>query len=136
MCNAEERSKACVNVDNVYIFPSTKSSANHINGWNATATTCRKANLSMVTPTSRRIRLSTKYAALDIPNCDRQHWYKHLGHTEQVNKGMYQRPLANLVTEKAGKHLYKLDAGKFYLKCYSELPTTPELQEFTPEVVS
>ena len=36
----------------------------------------------------------------------------HMGHSAQVNAGMYQRPLAVQATLKVGRHLVSMDKGK------------------------
>ena len=47
-----------------------------------------------LTATAARHRASTIYAGLDLPEGQRQIWYDHEGHSENINKFIYQCPRA------------------------------------------
>ena len=85
----------------------------HVLGWSATKFMCDLAGIkdASINATVNRARISTLYAALEVPECDREYFYTHMGHTKAVNKGTYQRPLPLLAIEKVGKHLIQFDQG-------------------------
>ena len=54
--------------------------------------------------------MSTLYAAApDVNESDRELFYKHMGQTEQVSKGTYQRPLAMETLSQIGPVLLNAD---------------------------
>ena len=108
------RSEAGVNIENDYLFPSTRNSIDHVSGWHSFHYICN--DLVLVDPqnmkaTSNRHRVSTIYAALDVPPAERQYFYKHMGHSEQINMDIYQAPLAVMEVTKIGKALLNIDGG-------------------------
>lgn len=97
------------------MFPNTGLSADHTSGWNATHRLAKEANvkrLDLVNATKQRHRISTLYCALEIQEEDRQYFYKHMGHSKEVNWGTYQYPLPILEITKVGKHLQDIDKGQ------------------------
>lgn len=106
------RKQAGVAESNKYIFANTENSDTHCGGWNATSFVLEAAGISCpeMTATGMRIKISTLYAALDDKtSADRQLFYSHMGHTEEVNRGTYQRPLAEETLEKIGGVLLDMD---------------------------
>ena len=106
---------------NKYLFASTGQSANHVEGWYCIGHLCVAAGVaepSLLTATLQRHRISTMYAALDLTQGEREAFYSHMGHTQAVNEGSYQLPLAvrNLVT--VGCHLHQFDKG--ILNCFNK----------------
>ncbi|WAR17865.1 hypothetical protein MAR_032459 [Mya arenaria] len=96
------------------LFPNTGFSADHTSGWNATHKLAKEAGvkrLDLVNATKQRHRISTLYCALEIPEKERQYFYKHMGHTKKVNWGTYQYPLPIMEITKVGKHLQDIDKG-------------------------
>lgn len=71
--------------------------------------------LDLLTATKNRHRISTIYASLDIPRNDGRFFYDHMGHSEQINKDIYQAPLALMEVIKVGKSLKQIDDGKYYI---------------------
>lgn len=51
------------------------------------------------------------FASLDMNEGDHELFYVHLGHGENMNKDIYQAPLAIDEITKAGKRLLDIDAG-------------------------
>ena len=45
----------------------------------------------------------------EVPEAEREHFYKHMGHSKSVNIGTYQYPLPLLEMTKGGKHLKVID---------------------------
>ncbi|XP_069108879.1 uncharacterized protein [Argopecten irradians] len=112
LADEELRTAAGVNPCNPFLFPNTMNSEKHIKGWHAVDSVCTRASISKtITATSMRHRASTIYAGLDIPEGERQLFYQHMGHSEQMNKNVYQCPLAVQEVTKVGKFLSNLDAN-------------------------
>lgn len=112
LTDADIRKRATVAESNIYIFANTELSDTHCSGWNCTKYVQEAASIECpeLNATGLRIKMSTMYAALDVPNdADRQLFYKHLGHTELVNKGTYQRPLAEQTLSRIGQVLSEVD---------------------------
>lgn len=118
LCCSETRQRANVLKENKYLFPNTGLSADHTSGWNATHRLAKEANvkrLDLVNATKQRHRISTLYCALEIQEEDRQYFYKHMGHSKEVNWGTYQYPLPILEITKVGKHLQDIDKGNIII---------------------
>lgn len=109
------RKAAGVAPDNSFLFASTQLSDLNYSGWHALKDTCQAlplANIKLLNATNNRHRVSTLYASLDIPECEREHFYTHMGHSAQINKNVYQTPLAVAGITKVGKNLLEIDAGQ------------------------
>ena len=105
---------------NPYVFPNTEQSQFHVLGWNTTRKMCEDANVEkpeLLTASKQRHIISTIYAALEVPEAEREHFYKHMGHSKSVNLGTYQYPLPLLEMTKVGRHLKAIDEGN--LMCNS-----------------
>ena len=115
LCDPEVRKSAGVIAQNKYVFPSTQSSNNHVSGWHVINNICAKLvleNRRLLTATKNRHRVSTWYAALELPQKERQFFYDHMGHSEQTNQSIYQAPPAIMEIVKVGKHLMNIDTGE------------------------
>ena len=78
---------------NKFIFANTGSSIYHIIGWNAINQLCKEADVQepqLLTASKQRHRVSTLYASLDVPEQDRELFFSHMGHSGDVNRGIYQ----------------------------------------------
>jgi hypothetical protein len=95
---------------NQFLFP-RRGANHHVIGSDCIASLCSKLgfNGSSITATKQRARVSTIYASLDIPENDRTFFYKHMGHSAEVNAGTYQRPLPIMAMAKVGTFLQTLD---------------------------
>ena len=114
------REMADVQCNNNYMFPCTQQSSTHVIGWQAAHRVCIDANVDQpdrLTATKMRHRVSTLYAAMDIPEAERQFFYKHMGHSEGINQNIYQAPLAESEVVKVGSHLLDMD-GKLPGSCH------------------
>ena len=72
-----------------------------------------------------RHRISILYAGLELPQAERDLFYTHMGHSESINKHVYQTPLAIQEITKVGKnlHLFKTQqvyivAGLLFIVCH------------------
>lgn len=97
--------------ENNFIFPNL-GSLRHVGGWDATVAVMKKADIecSLINATNQRARISTLYAQQDVTPHDRELFYKHLGHSAEVNQGTYQRPLPALAVQRVGGFLKALDS--------------------------
>jgi hypothetical protein len=106
------RSSSSVQDRNVFIFPSTQNSESHVSGWHAVNRVCIDAKVlrpDLLTATKMRHRVSTLYAGLDVPQSDRHVFYKHMGHSENINVNVYQVPLAVAEVRVVGPRLQQMD---------------------------
>ena len=139
LADSSVRESAGVAKSNMYLFPHTKGSCLHVSGrWHAVHRMCVAANVknpSLVTATKMRHRVSTIFAAKDIPEKDRELVYSHLGHTKQMNIDSYQAPLVEQEFLRIAPQLAHIDRCmylniyysqlvntclSYYLKCYSD----------------
>ncbi|XP_072042710.1 LOW QUALITY PROTEIN: uncharacterized protein [Amphiura filiformis] len=96
---------------NLYLFP---TKFDHVSGWHAVKNVCKKLTLKhadKITATQNRHRISTEFALMDVSPYDRDYVYKHLGHTEEVNRNVYQAPLSIKALTVVGRRLQALDRG-------------------------
>ena len=104
-----------IGINNSYLFASTRHSEVHVSGWHALNNVCSKLHLkepAKMKSTSNRHRVSTLFAALDLSKAERNHFYKHMEHSQAINQQIYQAPLAVVEVTKIGKRLLDIDQGK------------------------
>ena len=121
LTNPEVREQANVYSNNEYVFPYTRHSIGHVSGWKALEKCCQMAELDIsITATQMRHYVATLYAGLEIPDDERKRFYEHMGHTESINKDVYQSPLAIKEVTQVGRFLDQLDRGKYcsYISIY------------------
>jgi hypothetical protein len=112
LCDDKIRADVGILETNRYIFPCTQLSMEHVSGWHAVNKICLDANVrepNRLTATKMRHRASTLYAAMDVPECERLHFYKHMGHSSDINANVYQAPLAVMEITKVGVRLQEMD---------------------------
>lgn len=112
LSNTTIRAAAGVLVTNLFLFPSTQHSAEHVSGWHAVHKVCVAAKVSdptRLTATKMRHRISTIYAAMDVPQNERQFFYSHMGHSAEINADIYQTPPAIAEISKVGRCLQQMD---------------------------
>jgi len=105
------REMASVFSVNAYMFPVVTSDS-HVSGWHAVNRTCINACIEKpesLTATKMRHRVSTVYAGLEVPDSERQLFYKHMGHSAEVNIKVYQAPLAEQEICHIGRTLKYMD---------------------------
>ena len=101
-----------INTTNCYAFPSSKNSLDHVSGWHSihrVSTDAKVESPELLNPTKMRHLVSTLYAAMDVPERDRQLFYQHMGHSDKVNAAIYQAPLAHQEVTNVGRHLLQID---------------------------
>ena len=101
--------------NNPYLFASGKSSDSHCSGWHALTSICEKLpilNKTRLNATTNRHRLSTLIASQSMIESERNLFYQHMGHSEAINRNIYQAPPAIIQLIKTGKRLQSIDEGK------------------------
>ena len=119
LVDSDIRKKAGIPSGNVFIFANTQGSTFHVSGWDAINKMCLGAKVKkpeLLTATKQRHRISTLYSALDVPESEREYFYKHMGHSKAVNLGTYQYPLPVMAVTKVGRHLQAIDKGICFYK--------------------
>lgn len=117
LTDSDIRKRSGVPEANDYIFANTQGSGFHVLGWSAINRMCIEAKVKqpeLLTATKQRHRVSTLYSALDVPESERQYFYKHMGHCKAVNLGTYQYPLPIMAMTKVGRHLQAIDKGNLF----------------------
>ena len=110
-----------------------------MSGWHSVQRVCSEANISepsKITATAMRHRASTIYAAMEVPEHERQLFYKHLGHSALVNANVYQAPLAVEEVRTVGKRLQQMDNGisKYFFSLWFSSPLCSPFWLFTPSL--
>lgn len=82
LANTETRKECGVQERNHYLCPCIQSSLNHVSGWHAVRKVRIDAGVndgSLLTATKMCHRISTLYAATDVPEAERAYFYCHMG---------------------------------------------------------
>lgn len=104
------RQSVSIHPDNPYVFASTHRSKDHVIGWNAVSQICGLAGVSTkLTATKMRHRASTIYASKETSETEREAFYRHMGHSAEINKSVYQCPLALQEIVSVGQFFDQLD---------------------------
>ena len=93
LADIETKKEVNIPADNVYLFASTQGSSVHASGWHAFHNVCDKLLLKKpenMKATSNRHRVSTLFASLDLPKKECALFFKHMGHSEEMNQNTYQ----------------------------------------------
>lgn len=86
----------------------------HATGWNCVSTVAKSMGnqlkkTHLLIADKFRHRASTLYALMDLPEHEREKWYRHMGHSASINRDVYQCPLAVGEITHVGGFLQKLD---------------------------
>ena len=113
LCDSAVRKDCDVAERNSYLFPSTQQSESHVSGWHATKRVCDSAGVEckFITATKMRHYISTRYAALDLAESQRDAFYTHMGHSRAINQTIYQAPPAEREILTVGSVLQNFDKG-------------------------
>ena len=117
----KERKDIGIPSSNIYLFPSTGSSTEHASGWHSIKDVLKLIdgleNPKLLIADKYRHRASTLFAMTEIPDDQRPCFYKHMGHTESVNKEIYQCPLAIKEVTQVGRFFESLDENCSTVDC-------------------
>ncbi|XP_076105616.1 uncharacterized protein LOC143073743 [Mytilus galloprovincialis] len=124
--------------NNMYVFANTQNSLEYVNGYTAMQRVASDAGIredeaKKINATLIRHFTSTEMAAKDIPENERQYFYTHMGHSEEMNKQTYQAPLAVMEIVKVGKHLKDID-NALALRQHQDTSSSP-CKIYTAEAV-
>ena len=114
LANTSIRTECSIYKENSYLFPSTRFSEDHAGGWYAVQRVCTEVGIGIGSINATKVRhyISTRYAALDVPEQQRSYFYKHMGHSASTNANIYQAPLAEAEMLQVGSVLRQFDSGK------------------------
>ena len=119
MLNRETSLTAGVNPDNLFVFPQTLRSMHHWSGWhdvNDVVQSCQ--GVTTVNATTIRHHLSTPFADSNTNEAARILFCKHLGHSLDMNEGVYQAPRSIATMQNIGRFLRSMDDFGDNLKKY------------------
>jgi integrase len=111
IADPEIRKDGGVNKYNKFLFPSTNLSDKHVNGSDSIRAVCTKAGVNTITATKFRHRVSTKYAQIETNKQHRDAFFRHMGHSDSINRNVYQCPPAVIEVTKVGRFLQNIDSG-------------------------
>lgn len=87
LMSPKARVNAGIHPDNDYVFPQTGNSQDHCSGWHDVSFVVQSCkNMPSLNATDIRHFLSTAFAGVNNTDKVRKLFYKHLGHSEEVNK--------------------------------------------------
>ena len=140
LSSKEYRENAGVFKDNWFLFPSTADSKNHVSGWHAVEKICEKCELTnprLLTATKNRHRISTLFSIMDIPDFERRMVFQHLGHSEEINKHVYQAPAGVTEITTVGKRLLQIEKSslnsKKITKEFDDNEASQSDSDYTPD---
>ena len=99
---------------NPYVFPFTQNSLDHASGWHCVHEVCVNAKITeprRLTATKMRHRASTLYALQEVPQANREAFFRHMGHSKEVNEEVYQAPHGITEVLRVGSFLEEIDRG-------------------------
>lgn len=110
LMSSELRLAAQVHKDNDFLFPSTRKSSRHIQGSSIMYNMAKEAKIYL-TSTQMRHFLSTKFARIrsEATDGEKALWYEHVGHSESINRMVYQCPRAGATVKTVGSFLRQAD---------------------------
>ncbi|RUS68728.1 hypothetical protein EGW08_023510, partial [Elysia chlorotica] len=110
-----ERETCGVHPDNRFLFPNTQNSLDHASGYHCLRAVVRdvpnlKAPHLLIADKFRHM-VSTIFASLELPEEQRNVFIRHMGHSEAVNRNVYQCPMAVREVTRVGQFLSTIDKG-------------------------
>jgi len=110
------REECGVPLNNPYVFPYLQGSLDHVIGWHEMKQTCKEAGVSepkLITANHVRHRAATVHAGLEMPERERNAFYRHMAHSQKMDEHVYQCPLGVTEVTKVGRYLEELESGKY-----------------------
>ena len=110
----EIRAECGIAENNPFLFPNTESSLDHVIGSTSIKSVVDKLvdklkSPHLMTADKFRHRAATLFGQMDLPQENRDIFYRHMGHSEQINKDVYQCPLAIREIREVGSFLKEID---------------------------
>jgi len=110
-----ERSAVHVNKDNKYVFAYTENSLDHAIGWKELKAMCGEAKVEqpdLINANRVRHRAATVHAGLAVSEQQKKAFFRHMGHSQQIDEQVYQCPTAVAEVCLVGRYLDSLDNGE------------------------
>ena len=108
IASAEVRSHSRVHPQYMFLFPSTKYSKDAVNGWYCIEEICKAA----LNVTEIRHCALTLFSTKEASEPERKAFFEHMGHSETVNKNIYQTPKAVQEVYQIESFFYSIDDKK------------------------
>ncbi|GFR81265.1 gamma-glutamyltranspeptidase 1 [Elysia marginata] len=115
-----ERINCSIHPDNIYLFPNTQNSLDHASGYH-----CLKAVVKEVPNLKKphlliadkfRHQVSTVFASFELPKDQQSSFIRHMGHSEAINRNVYQCPMAIQEITQVGKMLSNIDSNTLNIR--------------------
>ena len=95
----DNRNELGISENNPFLFANTASSLDHAVGWQCFKAIVKMVDVKLEKPEllaadKFRQRISTLYAVLELPSHEREIFYRHIGHSGEINKNVYQCPFS------------------------------------------
>ncbi|XP_047738880.1 uncharacterized protein LOC125178653 [Hyalella azteca] len=111
LMSEENRRKAGIHPDNKFVFANIRNSKDHVCGWRDVDTVIKDSKIGRVTSTDIRHHLSTLFAETEQAETVRSLFSQHLGHSDNINRSVYQAPPAVRTLLGVGRFLQNADSG-------------------------
>ena len=108
LANLEIRKDAGVHKNNVYLRPCTHHSMSHASGWHCINEILKRLNRKgTINATKNRHRVASLLAKFKLSEKEKELIFKHFGHSQKINKDVYQTPPGLLQIANTGQKLLK-----------------------------
>ncbi|KAK3801391.1 hypothetical protein RRG08_059093 [Elysia crispata] len=109
-----ERANCNIHPDNIYLFPNTPNSLDHASGYHCLRAVVKEVpNLKkphlLIADKNFRHQVSTIFASFESPKDQQNSFIRHMGHSEAINRNVYQCPMAIHGITRVGKMLSHID---------------------------
>ena len=110
--NPNIRLEAGVNLRNNYIFPSTQNSLGHASGWLEVNDILLRLNKKgAINATRNRHRVASLLAKFHLSQKEKDLIFQHFGHSEHMNKNVYQAPPGSQQLQSTGRLLSEISSN-------------------------
>nr|XP_047142840.1 uncharacterized protein LOC124817088 [Hydra vulgaris] len=93
LTNKKVRLEGEIHKENEYIFASTQNSLGHASGWHCINDILKRLNLKgAINATKNKHRVASLLAKLHLSKKEQELIFQHFGHSERMNKDVYQAP--------------------------------------------
>ena len=135
----EIRAECGIAENNPFLFPNTESSLDHVIGSTSIKSVVDKLvdklkSPHLMTADKFRHRAATLFAQMDLPQEKRDIFYRHMGHSEQINKDVYQCPLAIREIREVGSFLKEIDTRTVHKEMHESSTSQAQSHEMTHAV--
>ncbi|XP_065682293.1 uncharacterized protein LOC136095516 [Hydra vulgaris] len=101
-----------IHKENEYIFASTQNSLGHASGWLCINDILKRLNLKgAINATKNRHRVASLLAKLHLSKKEQELIFQHFGHSERMNKDVYQAPPVSMQLQTTGQFLLQINSS-------------------------